>query len=663
MQPGAIMAGGVGTIAPTTRAGSLERGTWLLAGAASTLGLFLLSHPYWGIVHDAELYVGRAMADMDPAGLGRDMLFANDGQSAFSLYPRLSGSWLRLAGPDLGALSLTLASLAAWLAAAASFAARLAGGRLLWACIVVAAVVPSHYGQVFRYSEQFATPRLPAEALVLAGLAALASGRHWMALAALALGAAIHPIMAASGLAVWVLFLVGRDRRWLLLPVSMVTLVATAAAAGLPVAERLFRLMDPTWAEALSVNAYLFPSHWPESAWSTAAIRAATVLLALPFIPGAGARRVLGAILLVACLGVALTYVAADRWLVLLIVQAQPWRALWLLGVAGALALPIAAIGLWRSGPAGRVALGCLALGWLAAPLSLAGAAAGGVAVLAAALGRRRPDLFTPRIANGAALVAAVVAALILALRASVLIHVLSAKPEGASFLGFLWLFWILSIPVALAAILLAAQPRRILSARAAAGLALALLGTAVFVWDDRPALTRVMDRHAPDPELARLLPAGPGEVLWLKNGAGFAWRLAARANWAGYLQGAAIVFSPDLGRIWLNRMDRLAAAGLADDVDRSPWRGHRSASLQPSLSDFRSICSAPDGPVAIVIPLNGSIILPAGLVYATYRMPAPQYDLGERQGRLSWITTDAQAVVNCSPDRQSGALRGTLPG
>jgi hypothetical protein len=657
MQPDATMAGGTGAVPPAGRR------AWLLIGAASALGLFLLSRPYGGIIHDAELYVGRAVADTDPSGLGHDIFFAHEGQSAFSIYPRLSGALLRSIGPDSGALLLTAAGLCASLLALGLFAASVARGRVLWASVVVAATVPSFYGQAFRYAEQFATPRLPAEALVLAGLGALGAGRRWLALGLLCVGAAIHPLMAASGLAVWILVLARRDRRWLLLPLGAFGLAAIGAAAGLPLAGRLFQLVDPAWAEALSVNAYLFPSGWPQSAWAMAATHAATLFLALPFIASLEARRVLAAILIVAALGIVVSLVAADHWLVLLIVQAQPWRALWLLGVAGSLALPIAAVGLWREGPRGRVTLACLVLAWLAAPLSLAGAAAAAMAVALVHAGDRWPTLVTDRIVNPVWVAVVVFGALVLAVRSHLVAGLLAAKPADASILAHVWLFWAPTIPIALAAIVFAQQgDLRLRPAVALLG-SLALFVLAAMTWDDRSTLTRIMDRHQPDPELVRLLPPEPRDILWLKNGAGFAWRLAGRPNWVSYIQGASIVFSRDLGRVWQDRMTRLVAAHLADSVDQRPWGGSRPSVLEPSLSDIAGICREPDGPAAIVVPLDGSVRLPEGLPLATYRLPAPRYELGERSGSFGWQVTQTHAVVACSAGRQSGALRGTQPG
>src|SRR5262245_36361450 len=42
--------------------------------------LFVLSRSHRGLVRDAYIYLGRALADLDPNGVGRDLMFVHDGQ-------------------------------------------------------------------------------------------------------------------------------------------------------------------------------------------------------------------------------------------------------------------------------------------------------------------------------------------------------------------------------------------------------------------------------------------------------------------------------------------------------------------------------------------------------------------------------------------------------
>ncbi|NNM73680.1 hypothetical protein [Enterovirga aerilata] len=624
---------------------------WVLVGGGSALALLFLGHPYWGITYDADLYIGRALADADPAGLGRDIIFAHDGQSGFSLFPPVIAAWIGVLGPSTGALTLTVLALVAWFTGMAGLAATLARGRVLWASLVAGAVVPGFYGGLFRYAEQFATARPFAEAASLAGLAALATGRAGLSLAVLLGAAAIHPIMAAPALLVWCLVQIAADRRWLLLPVVTAATILAAASAGLPLAARLFTVMDAEWLSAVSANAYLFPSRWRETIWAPAAVRPATVLLALPFL-SAAQRRVPTGILVASLIGLGVTYLAADRFVLVLVVQAQPWRALWLLSLAGTLTLPIAAVGLWRSGRQGQLALACLTLGWVLAPTSALGAAAAGAALLVPRLPIGLTGGAGKTLVRIAWVTVCAAAALTLGQRWALVLELWTAKPADASILGHVWLFWVLSAPLVLIGILVALNTHWRLHPVPSVILTTGLIVLAIATWDDRSRLDRITDKRMRDPALSALLPPGPAEVLWLRDGARYAWALAGQPNWVSHLQGASIVFSADLARIWQGRMERLLAAGLADTADRSPWIGERQV-LHPTLAQIRAFCEAPDAPVAIIAPLDGSVMLPAGVEGGTYRLPAPLYELADRGGGFGWQRTDEVAIVPCRAHRQ----------
>jgi hypothetical protein len=47
--------------------------------------VFALGRPYRGIFQDPQIYIGRAVADLDPSGVGRNLMFLHDGQFGFSL--------------------------------------------------------------------------------------------------------------------------------------------------------------------------------------------------------------------------------------------------------------------------------------------------------------------------------------------------------------------------------------------------------------------------------------------------------------------------------------------------------------------------------------------------------------------------------------------------
>ena len=116
------------TVAVTRTAHGSGRPDLAAVAWASLVPLMLLMHPYSGIVQDARIYIGRGVADRDPAGVGRDVLFLHDGQTGFSLMRKLVDAALSVMGPGASAMALTFAGALLWLLAAVSVARALAGG-------------------------------------------------------------------------------------------------------------------------------------------------------------------------------------------------------------------------------------------------------------------------------------------------------------------------------------------------------------------------------------------------------------------------------------------------------------------------------------------------------------------------------------------------------
>lgn len=640
----ASLAGCPAADAPSAR---LSRAASVAAAGGSVLALFLLAHPYRGITHDGLIYIGRALADADPGGLGRDILFAHDEQSRFSLYPWLVAVLVGAFGPSAAAMLLSLAGLLGWLAAAAAFSRGLADGRLRLACLAAVSVLPAGYGgfAVFRYAEPFATPRPLAEACVLAGLAAIAAGRWRWATAAVAAACLLHPLMAMPGLGVFLLvrFAVAW-RRLAAIPLAMLGCVLLASLAG-PASG--LATIDPLWRGALDANAYLFPTLWPAESWMRVAVQAVTVASALPYCAPA-LRTLLGAVLAAGALGLAAALAGSAGEPLLLAVQLQPWRALWLVAATAALVLPVAALGLWRSGPSGRIGLAFLLAAWLPVEaVWLTGAALSASATLSVLAGRIRREI-DPRLVFAAWAAVACIAAGLWSERAVAAAELLAARPPGATMLTEISALGLLAIPAvaAIAVAILSGRP----GLRPGGALALAggLAVVALSFWDDRSVFARRADLRVPDPALTGLLSDGPGEILWVRNGALQAWALAGRPSWASYMQGAAMVFSRPLAAVWTNRMDRLAAAGLADGSDREPHGRHRPEVLRPAAHDLAALCAAPDGPAAIVLPDDGSIRLPASLRWRSYTSPVPEHRLEVRDGRIGWAAAARFAVLDC---------------
>jgi hypothetical protein len=636
------------------------RRAWAAAAALSLVALLLVYRPYAGVAQDGRIYVGFALAALDPQGVGRDLMFAMDGQADLSLFPRAFTVLARWLGPSAASRWATLAGLLAWLAAAAAFLGAFARGRMLWAALACVVILDPAYGgfDVFGYLGPYLTPRTLAEALVLAGLAALIGRRRIVGVTVLGLAGLVHPVMALPGVAVGFVLLAAEDRRWLAAGAAAVLAAAIAAVLRLPMAERLLTVIDPLWLQLLHSRAtYLFPGLWRASDYGRLAVQLVTVAVAAGLAEGR-ARLALVTIMAVAVGGVGLALVFGE--VSLLIAQLQPWRATWLLAVAANAGLALAAMGLWRRGGPDRVVLAVLAMAWL---VRGEGWTAVGFAAAVAAVhalsrtGRLSPPSPPMRAAIGLALFGLLAAWL--ARAAPVLNYLRLGLQQGAPF-GWADLLRSgvprLAAPAAIALCLVPwpRAPRR--TGWAAAAVAGAAAAAALLTWDSRSPEQRMIDEAEGAGALQALIGSAPGPVQWIDGGIG-AWRLAGRANWAVSLQGAAGVFSRPLAMTWSARQRSLIALGLAQPGDLDPYRRPKLAPTRPSRSGVLALCSRADAPVAVIMAAPA----PAGLPARLWRAPAAQYVVHAGPGgRAAWRRIDAYAVVSCPAARR--ALSGLRP-
>ncbi|KQP95510.1 hypothetical protein [Methylobacterium sp. Leaf117] len=623
------------------------RSAWPVLGAA---GLYLLMHPYGGIEGDARIYVGRALADLDPDGVGRDLMFALDGQSRFSLFPIVLRALVQRLGPDAAALAVSVAGLFAWFCAAAFLAGAIAADRRRWGILIALVVLPALYGHPgpFRIGEALATPRTLAEAAVLAGLATQLSGRFWSAALLMLVACLIHPIMGLAGLGVLAIVLVAEDRRWLALLAPVLPAIVLAAYLGLPLFGRLLQPVDPAYLGILRQRcADLFPLLWPAQAWASPLVQAASILIAGTLVPRP-VRRVLYAALLAGLCGVAATIVFEEFGSSLLVIQAQPWRLLWVTSVAGAAALGMCVTTLSRGGAGERITLAVLVLGWVYSDDVLIAGGAGALAVAVHAAVRHRWIAPTRALMLTSIWLVGALITCRAVLEAIAVAWLVASLPDGVHLELTLIRNFGLAAPLALAAglVWIGIPWNRPWHWPARAILGLTLLLALLNLWDERaPAFSRVEDRAA-RADLIRAVGSRPGEVLWLDSGAE-AWLVLGRPSWSNTLQGASIVFSRPLAMAWSERTDRLIALGLATEAQRAPFGAPipaRSADLPAGA--VQTLCAAPDAPAWIVMPLADGQVPPAkARVFPVNRPPAKPMPA---VGGMVWRHPVAYGLLPC---------------
>jgi hypothetical protein len=632
---------------------------WRVAAVLSVIAAWLLARPYNGIVHDARHYMGEALARLSPRTVGEDYMFALDGQFGFTIFGHVSASLTQVVGVGGASMLIVAAGLGLWVAAAFVFTGRLASGRLRWASLIALASLPADYAAYNGYltfAEALATPRVFAEASVLAALALFLLGRSWLAVVFIVLAAAFHPVMALPGAGVMVLALAAEDRRWLWAPALGLAVAVAAAALGAPVAERLFQSIDPLWAGVVETRSTLvFPSQWEHSNFTRIGVHVATVLCAALLTTGR-TRRVLLAIVGVALLGLAAGLLLGDVFRSLLVIQVQPWRALWLLAVVAAACLPICAVRLWSMGWTARVVIGGIVLGWssLGEPVyglaSMAAVAAGGWALWR---GRSLP-------------VAPVFAATLFALAA-----VRGLAPELVKpFAIGVWaqslpqdfssapLWWLrvpslgLALTVAAIVLAIAPAPRFRWAPLVATGVAAVSILLTAFSWDARLPSRRAIEDPASGAELRRFLERRPGEVLWLAGDV-HAWIQAGRPNWWAAYQCAPTVFSRPLTVTWSSRHQALVDAGLVTPyacvapVRMTPEQ-HRAPRPVVTPQRLERFCRRSDAPAWMIVPVMKGAPTPSNPAFF-WRPPHTEYETRVTDRGYVWRARGGYAVYPCA--------------
>ncbi|MDE2578579.1 MAG: hypothetical protein KGL46_07240 [Hyphomicrobiales bacterium] len=614
--------------------------------------LFLIVHPFIGLIGDSKIYMGRALADVDPTGVGRDMMFQLDGQSKFSLFPLIAARLVGLFTPQAAAQILVLVAQLFWFSALIFFCRVMVGARW-WAPALVIIVAPSLYSpyNLLKYAEAFAEPRPFAEAGVIAAMGFLRIGRPIPALACLALAALFHPIMAAPGVAVFGVYLVMHDRRWLIAVAFAFAALAAGVVAGLPLVARLREWVDPQWLDILlNRSAYIFPHVWPAQHWALAGAQAVTIAVAMAR-ANASARGLLGAALAVGAAGVALAWICGALAPVLLVIQAQTWRMWWLASFMAAFSLGWLAVLLGRGSAQDRIALALLVLGWVRAPAGdfLAPALAIGALALQTPAGRKlnignEASKWIEIALWGVALAAAF--GWIGNWRVFASYFQPGYTPRTTELFVALW-----SELLLIGALAVAAFSSGLEEARTKAGgpLAVCLAGLAIFAWRSDDSFQRQLDKAQPQQALLQLMPDAHGETLWLKSSSE-SWFWLRRPNWIAEIQGAGGVFSRRLTMQYDERARAAIASGVAGEEMLGRWT-HKLVSYFPPLpaQGVAALCARSDGPRYIVAPVADPATLDPALKARIWRAPAARVEPMVSEKGVRYERLEDYAVMDCA--------------
>ncbi len=330
------------------------------------IATWCLAHGYQGIRHDASLYTLQALARSSPS-LHDDVFLRFGSQDKYTIFSTIYAGFMGVFGPEPAAQILTFACQLALLSCATLLLHRITPNRARVALgVTVLIAIPGFYGasRVFSCIEPFLTPRMGAEALVLAGLAAAWNHRPKLAWGLTLAGMLVHPVMAAAGLAALTLHHFGSARPRLTLAV-MVAGALALFAAGRVLPNSPWGTFDPEWLTLVQERCpYLFLSNWLLDDWGRTAIPLTTLALGARVLVEQRARQLCQVTLCTALAGLLLTAIAADVSKLVLFTQLQPWRWQWLAVVVAALLIPGIVADGWHRSHAAKTAVTLLVADW-----------------------------------------------------------------------------------------------------------------------------------------------------------------------------------------------------------------------------------------------------------------------------------------------------------
>ena len=550
-----------------------NRGFFLALALAGAL-LWLVTHPYRGLYQDANLYTLMALRWLDGEAYARDPFFMFGAQDAYSLFSPIHGVLIRQFGVSGASHFLVLVGGVSWLAASWLVAKRIFSDRfpfgIFYLCCAVLSLSYSPVGSTFVLNESFATARILAIPL---GIAAVALGTSSPTAWLLALIAtSVHPLLGVWSLLFLASIRFSENRLAALLAVFfsgflIVAVLGREMFFHLVSAEHLDLLRDSTVDLLVSgdgANAALF--------WLSA------LLVGSRF----GVPHFRRSYLLIAFLS-ALSYlsslIVSLYYPIEILLQIQPWRAMWLATFFAVVAIVDVAWAICRCGRSGW----CYVL-LLGSALLVCRPFAGLLLFLGYVLVRQMPFITRlPSLSFKSSFALATVAAF-LALPA----WLVDVQLDGESLSLYGWttgdtLRGVVGGagygvgPVCIVALLMQVRWQRFLLL-----LIVPVLVWVLMHWDTRAAPTRLWEETLEAPTRSVIPGMQPGETVYWPNGLTQVWFGLETSGYVGGYHLSGLVFSAERTDLVVMRLKRAAVASVV----QAPLSDNDQ--FEAALADFR---------------------------------------------------------------------------
>ena len=294
--------------------------------------LWLATRPYVGVVQDGRFYTVQALRALTPGDFANDLYFQFGSQDQFTLFTLIYKPVLAIFGLAKAAMLLTIVGEVCWIGGLVYLAYGLFPQRVT-VLVAVATAIALPSGVMFEYGESFLTPRLFAEAVTLWALGSMVRGKSIRALLLLVFAVTLHPIMTLAGFAMLFLYEAGNRRLWWILALGAGVGALALACWGVQPFARLRDAFDPEWFAVVQVRDFFcLLTKWTALHWLKVGNLVALSALGL-LAADSRQRRFLFMAIAVAGGGLLVTLIGGDVLRNVLVVDAQQYRATWLLAI------------------------------------------------------------------------------------------------------------------------------------------------------------------------------------------------------------------------------------------------------------------------------------------------------------------------------------------
>ncbi|MES9925589.1 MAG: hypothetical protein ABW152_16020 [Candidatus Thiodiazotropha endolucinida] len=296
-----------------------------LALAFLTILFWILTHPYYGIWHDATLYTVQALNILYPEIYQEDVFFKYGSQASFTIFPFINALVIQKIGVDNSAFLLTVIGLSLFFAGTLTLTRHFITSEQTVLFLILFTTLPVYLNPVLTIFEVFVTSRNISAGLSLLFLSFVLKKRFLVASILLIVALLLHPLMSL-GASVIALFL---QRSKVIFSVILFCLVSVILCLvfSIPLINLLTQTIGIEWRELIVQRSpFIFIEKWGEYDLNLLLLEICIILTAKSYCTDK-LKQTFNAVLIATALGLFISLVAS--WFSnTLLIQLQTWRIL-----------------------------------------------------------------------------------------------------------------------------------------------------------------------------------------------------------------------------------------------------------------------------------------------------------------------------------------------